>query len=49
MEEKKSVSEISFITSVLITDTRLQVGNKNPLVQKEACVNEKANLRNLPV
>lgn len=48
MEENKSVNEISFVTSVLVTDTRLQVGNKNPLVQQEACVNEKANVRNLP-
>lgn len=48
--KKKSVSEItSFITSMLTTDTRLQGGNKNPLVQKEACVNKKANLRILLV
>lgn len=47
-EGKKSVSAVSFITSALITDRRLQVWNKNPLVQKEACVNEKTYLRNIP-
>lgn len=40
-------SEICFKTAVLITDTRVQMGNKIPLGQKEACADKKTNLRNL--
>lgn len=40
-------SEIHFKTAALITDTRVQVGNKIPLGQKEACANEKTNFKNL--